>query len=265
MNPQPCLPADVLPIVQDVTGLLSTSLGADLLNVTIHGSLALGGFRVETSDIDALVVVARPLPLDMRAVLGRALVSLPVQSVATGLELSVLTVDALHRYRYPLPFELHVSPAWWDQFRAGTVNLESTGTDPDLAAHLTVALHCGVTVYGAPMTNYLSSVPWEDYIDAIVADAVEAAAGILDDPLYGVLNLCRVLGAVTDRVVLSKRDGGLWGVAHLPNDAPLIRTAIHAYTGEHPGTTWDSIALTGFARDTIARIKGSVVTAPAPR
>ena len=252
----------VLPVVQNLTDLLLARLGTNLLNITIHGSLALGGFRTGTSDLDVLVVVANPLSVGTRAAVGQSLIDLPIHPLASGLELSVVTVDALKDFRHPLPFELHVSPVWHDQIRSGREDFSIARTDSDLAAHLTVALQRGVTVYGAPMADYLASVPWDDYIDAIVKDSIGAAQDILNDPVYGVLNLCRVLAAVTDGVVLSKRDGGLWGISHLPDDASLIGTAVDAYAGVLQDPEWDGHALCAFATRTLGRIRMGLRTSP---
>ena len=50
------------------------------------------------------------------------------------------------------------------------------------------------------------------------------------DPVYVLLNLCRVLAAVREKRVLSKAEGGAWGLSHLePQYAPLLRGALEAY------------------------------------
>ena len=45
-----------------------------------------------------------------------------------------------------------------------------------------------------------------------------------------ILNLARVLGYVKEKKILSKKEGGLWGVENLPEQFhPLIRSALDEY------------------------------------
>ena len=103
------------------------------------------------------------------------------------------------------------------------------GTDPALAAHFTVILHRGVALYGPPVSAVFGDVPWADYLDSICADVADAETNVSADPVYVLLNLCRVLAAVREKRVLSKAEGGAWGLSHLePQYAPLLRGALEA-------------------------------------
>ena len=68
-----------------------------------------------------------------------------------------------------------------------------------------------------------------DYLDSICADVADAETNVSADPVYVLLNLCRVLAAVREKRVLSKAEGGAWGLSHLePQYAPLLRGALEA-------------------------------------
>ena len=51
--------------------------------------------------------------------------------------------------------------------------------------------------------------------------------------MYVILNLCRVIAYVKENLVLSKRQGGEWGLANLPDKYHvLIRDALDTYRGD---------------------------------
>lgn len=78
------------------------------------------------------------------------------------------------------------------------------GTDKDLAAHFKVIKSYGVVLYGANINDIFADVPGNDYIDSIWNDIREAGEDILENPVYIILNLCRVAAFLKDDLVLSK-------------------------------------------------------------
>ena len=80
------------------------------------------------------------------------------------------------------------------------------GVDKDLAAHFTVINHYGIVLWGEKIEDVFSEVPKQDYADSIYCDIENAQKDILNDPVYIVLNLCRVLAFLTDSSCLSKKD-----------------------------------------------------------
>lgn len=61
-----------------------------------------------------------------------------------------------------------------------------------------------------------ADVPVQDYIDSIWNDIADAEEEITDNPMYLILNLARVLAYLKDGLVLSKKEGGEWGINHIP-------------------------------------------------
>ena len=46
-----------------------------------------------------------------------------------------------------------------------------------------------------------------------------------------ILNLCRVLAFLEEDLILSKKEGGVWGINHLPDlYVPLVQAALLLYT-----------------------------------
>ena len=107
------------------------------------------------------------------------------------------------------------------------------GTDRDLAAHFTVTNRVGLTVFGPDAAIMFPPVPEEAYFDSLVSDVENMESDIAQSPVYCVLNLCRVLAYLTEDAVLSKQDGGEWGLTHLPEEYhPLLQSALAAYGGK---------------------------------
>ena len=62
-------------------------------------------------------------------------------------------------------------------------------------------------------------------------DVENAAEDILENPVYVILNLCRVAAYLRDGMILSKKAGGEWGLAYLSERYhPILRAALTAYT-----------------------------------
>ena len=90
--------------------------------------------------------------------------------------------------------------------------------------------HCGITLYGKESPAVFSEVPKADYIDSIWSDIEDAEKEIVENPIYMILNLCRVAAFVQDELITSKKQGGQWGVQNLePQYQGLIFEALECY------------------------------------
>jgi streptomycin 3"-adenylyltransferase len=104
------------------------------------------------------------------------------------------------------------------------------GTDRDLAAHFTVIRSRGRCLCGLPVREVFGEVPEADYLDSIWDDVAGAEEEITDNPMYLILNLARVLAYLKEKKVLSKLEGGEWGLGSMPEEYhPLIRSALQEY------------------------------------
>ena len=152
---------------------LATTLGDELLGVYLHGSLAMGCFNPQRSDVDILVATRGRLPALARPRLARLLLKL--SGGPAPIELSVVNAAGLHPWRHPAPYEFHYSEDWRDRTQAHLLNntwpeAESEPTDPDLAAHVAVTLARGLSLWGPPAAEVFPAVPASDYIASILAD-----------------------------------------------------------------------------------------------
>lgn len=205
-------------IINKLEDIFCRVIGQPLVGIYIHGSIAFQSFHWETSDIDFLVVVQEKLKLSQKKEIMSALMDLDSFYPTKGIEMSVvLEADCLD-FKYPTPYQLHFSNKYKVQCET---NLElfcenSHGVDKDLAAHFTVLREVGLVVFGKPILDVFNAVPRSDYLDSILNDVASAGEVIDADPAYYGLNLCRVAAYCREGLVLSKEQGGRWGIDHLP-------------------------------------------------
>ncbi len=199
-------------------------LGEALTGVYLHGSMAMGCFNPDKSDIDLILVVEAAVSDRQKLALMKEIVRLNEQAPPKGIELSVVKREYCNPFIYPTPFELHFSTTHlhWFQERPQEYIEKMKGEDKDLAAHFTVIRNYGIVLWGEAIETIFAPVPRADYIDSIFLDIQNAEEEILEHPVYIILNLCRVLAYVQEGLCLSKKDGGQWGIEHCPDSCRAV-------------------------------------------
>lgn len=215
----------------------------NLTGIYLHGSAAMGCFQAQKSDLDLIFVVERDIPYAVKLKFMEHVAEWNGEAPAKGIEFSIVKRQFCNPFAYPTPFELHFSQAhlrWYQENPWDYVD-RMKGVDRDLAAHFTIIGRYGIVLYGKPVPEVFGPVPQEDYIDSIVSDIENAEENILEDPVYVILNLCRVLAYLrggkgdgetpsAEQIVLSKKGGGEWGLEHLPERfRGLIEAALSCY------------------------------------
>lgn len=221
-------------LLQQISQRYQQIMGANLLGITVHGSLAFGCFHWQSSDVDFLAVTRQEPAQGQKEAMIQILLDLLPLSPPKGLEMSVVLSKFCMPFRYPTPFSLHFSPTHLEECQADLTRYchSMHGTDRDLAAHFTVARQVGFSIYGPPPAQLFGPVPRTCYLDSILRDIADAETEAPANPVYFVLNQCRVLAYLRDASVCSKEDGGLWALNRLDLCwcwAPLIRTCLKAY------------------------------------
>jgi streptomycin 3"-adenylyltransferase len=246
----PDCPADVGDEVNQLVAALQEALGRSLIGVYLHGSLAMGCFNPNRSDIDVLVVTRNHTQPNARRKVAEALLRL--SNHPYPIEISLLTKSDLHPWWHPTPFDLHFSEEWREKFiealTQDAFQPEAPLVDGDLAGHVTVVRQRGVALFGPPAADVFPVVPREDYLDSVQADVLESLSTIHDNHVYAVLNACRTLAYLADGAIRSKDEGGMWALAHLPEDQRfVVAHALQIYRGE-ARPAFDPSALERFAR-----------------
>lgn len=243
-------------LLETISAAYQSILGTKLSGIYVHGSLAFGCFRWDISDIDFLAVVKEPLTLSEKESLIAMLLELDAYAPPKGLEMSVVLEQVCSPFLYPTPFELHFSNAHKSRCREDLTKYCRTmnGADPDLAAHITVTRRVGYKLCGKPIPEVFGPVPREAYLDSILRDIQDAQSDIREQPIYCILNLCRVMAFLEEDLVLSKEQGGQWGITHLPEHAALICSALDTYT-QSTDFPAEPPKLEAFAVSTLQKIK----------
>ena len=83
------------------------------------------------------------------------------------------------------------------------------GTDNDLAAHFFITKRRGMVLYGKKIDDVFGDVPHEAYLDSIRRDIMNSHVEVMENPVYFILNLCRVLAYVQEALVLKERGRGM--------------------------------------------------------
>jgi predicted nucleotidyltransferase len=204
-------------ILQRLEAELPDLLGPNLVGVYVYGSLAFGCYNPARSDVDILVITRRRIAPEARDPLARFL-----RPLRAKLEITFLTRAQLDPWRYPSPFDYHLS---------GSSEVHD-GRGVDIATEVTNARTASVTLLGPPADELLPEVPAADYLDCIVRD-IHWARARADEPVYMVLSCCRALAFSRTRRVMSKAEGAEWAMRELPREfRELAEQALAAYRSD---------------------------------
>ena len=231
-------------------------LGDNLIGIYLHGSAVMGCYNEKKSDIDLLAVVKQVIPDNIKHRFMDMVVELNTYAPSKGIELSIVKSEVCNPFVYPTPFELHFSIAHLEWYKTNPLDYidKMRGTDTYLAAHFTIIYHRGKCLYGKDIKDVFGAVSKEYYFDSIRSDIEEAETEITDNPTYIILNLCRVLAYKKEGLILSKQEGGNWGICNVPEKyQPLIVQALDEYLSDK-STEWDENNAREYAAYMIAQI-----------
>ena len=228
----------------------------NLVGVYLHGSAVMGCYNPSKSDIDLIVVVKDFIEDKVKRDFMDMVIELNEKGPKKGLEMSIVKQSVCKPFAYPTPFELHFSVAHIDWYRNNPDDYISKmrGEDKDLAAHFTIITHRGKCLCGASIKEAFADVPVQDYMDSIWNDVADAEEEIIDNPMYLILNLARVLAYLKDGLVLSKKEGGEWGINHIPEMYHgLMQDAMREY-GEGTDITYNTDLAKDYAKYMVEQI-----------
>jgi len=262
------LPPSARVQIEQLVGSLREILAHRLVGVYLHGSLAMGCFNPARSDVDLLVVTRRGMAVQTKRRVAELL--LRASLAPHPIEISFLRQKDLIPWEYPTPFDFHYGESWRARYREQLANdawrrwndREHRHRDVDLAAHLTITRQRGVRLHGPAIEQVFPVVPHEHYLASILDDFAAARDTIARDPVYGVLNLCRVYWHLLEGRVSSKAEAGAWAVSFVPPDhRPVVAQALALYDGRTRESRFDDAELARFARYVDDAVTGMLNTA----
>ena len=210
-------------------------LNDNLIGIYIHGSLAFKCFNWEKSDIDFLVIIKNDIKLNDKEQLIKILLENDKNAPKKGFEMSIILEKNCINFIYPTPYILHYSNSYKEEFKKNLSSLceKLNGNDFDLASHFTILKKFGFCIFGKNIHEVFGNVKEEYYLKSILFDIENCDKEIFDNPVYFILNLCRVYAFVKEKLILSKENGGLWGLKKLPEKYfNIINLSIQNYKNE---------------------------------
>ena len=257
---------DIRAFLLQLTAACEQELGTAFRASYLHGSLAMGSFRRATSDLDVLLVTTRRLDFGTRGDLAALLIDRSNQRPLQGdIEMSAVWEADLKPFSHPMPYQVHYSASVREALQGQTWDYSAERVDRDLAAHCQVLRTRGVVLAGPPISEIISPVPRDAYLDAVLYDLADFLDGtsLISSPIYGILNSCRVLAALSNPALttMNKEEGAIWGLAHMPRPQRiLVGQALECQRGRWPispehaktgGLHWSRASLEAF-RDYVA-------------
>ena len=210
----------------------------EFIGFYLHGSLAMGGFNSKSSDIDVLIITNKTMTVEKKRELAELF--LKFSNEPFPVEISFLNKEQLEKWAHPCPFDFHYSEFWrgryQDDLLKGTY-LHLNGElryDADLAAHITIVNHRGISLEGPPIDEVFPLVPRSHYISSIMGDFQECLDNIEEEPIYCTLNLIRVYWYLKEGIISSKQEAGNWGLSSLPKEFNFtIQKVVNSYADEN--------------------------------
>lgn len=209
-------------------------IGIYFSGLYLHGSLAMGCFNPARSDIDLLIVTAEGMSVTTKRKIAELL--LRTSMAPNAIEVSFLVESDMHPFTHPLPYDFHYSEAWREDLSAIIQNGEwqswndEKKTDADLSMHIMLMNNRGLCLYGKPIREVFPEVPIEHYKIALFSEFHWALQQIRINPTYFILNACRIYAYLREGSILSKDEGGTWGLRVLPSEHhAIIQQALNTY------------------------------------
>ena len=81
----------------------------NLVGVYLHGSLVMGCFNPQKSDIDLIIVIDKPISDSIKRAYLDMVVQFNALAPKKGIEMSIVLREVCKPFVYPTPFELHFS------------------------------------------------------------------------------------------------------------------------------------------------------------
>jgi predicted nucleotidyltransferase len=200
-----------------ISGVLQDAVVA----IILHGSLTLGDYVPERSDIDLLVVVEAPLDDDQMAALTGAL-EVELVGVPIRLDFRVVT-RAVAASPTPAPaMELYVEAT-----PGQDLHVRMRQPEPDLAIEFSVCREYGQSLIGPDPSELLGEVP-DDWVlaeaDAVIAEWQERQYRP-ESADFTVLTACRMWRFAVERRYCSKAEAGEWALSQEPR-LQVVRDAL---------------------------------------
>jgi streptomycin 3"-adenylyltransferase len=233
--------------INKILDLCKSELKENLVGVYLHGSLAMGCFNKDKSDIDIIVVMKEPIR-DKENMINEFM---KISLKPAPIEISFLLEDKLKNPNSICHYDLHYSEYWREKYT--NVFLENKELekdileDRDLPAHVRAINERGITLWGKDKDLIFPKISNEEYLKSILYDFEDALDNSSKKPEYYILNTCRILSFLETNKVTSKRGAGEWALDILPDRfRGIIKSSLDIYDGRKRGTSFNNKLIESF-------------------
>ena len=232
-------------VLRETLSNVHSILQDDLIGIYLYGSLAMGCFNPESSDIDVILVAKKRPSKEQRKKVIEYLKG--ACSKNRRIELSIIREDVVQNPQYPIMVDLHFE-YWGDIFE--------NEKDNEILSNLYATKKRGFRVWGMPISDVFSEIPAQYHLRSVIEDLRHTRKYLHESPksvgydpaVYWVLGSCRILAFIREEKVLSKLEGGQWGLANLPKEYhDLVKQALSCYQGKKKEHVWNHEKLEAFA------------------
>jgi len=233
-------------VLREILSEMQSVVQDNLIGLYLYGSLAMDCYNPSSSDIDIIIVTRERLSLEQRKRVTEYLKG--VCSKKSRIELSIVCEDAIRNPRYPMRVDLHFEH--WG-------NIFENEPDKEILSNLYTAKKRGLCVWGVPRDDIFTKISAEHHLRSVMEDIQHTREYIHEKPErvgydvtgYWILGSCRILAFLREGKVLSKLEGGRWGIANLPKEYhELIIQALSSYQEiVEPSSEWEYQELEAFA------------------
>ncbi len=218
-----------------IAGTLGDLLANSLSALYVHGSLATGAYHRERSDINLLGVVDRKLQPRERQQAARAMIRLSdARPTRPDICVNIVQERFVRSFTHPMPYETCYTEQRHEALRRGGVDFSLDETDVKLAAAVFETRERGVTLVGAPPAALFAPVPWYAHIAAVQRYFEERPSPRRQHCGNELLDACRVLHAVSMRVMAAanKDEAAAWALLTVPDRyRSALNDALQLYRG----------------------------------
>lgn len=222
-------------VVDELVTVVQDLLNEQLVGVYLHGSLALGDFDPQQSDIDFVVVTADEMASDTIAALATMHRQLVSRHPRWGSELEGTYVwqSAIRRYEPDKAVFPHIE-------RGGTILIEPHLTDWVIQCY--VLREQGLTLTGPQPQTLIDPISTVELQQAVIALLNSWWAPQLEDThrleqsgyqIYAILTMCRILYTLAHGTIVSKPAAARWVQVTLDKRwGALVEHALQHHTDE---------------------------------
>lgn len=241
------IPKDGKEQINKIIDLCKSKLKENLVGVYLHGSLAMGCFNKDKSDID-IIVVMNEATNDKDGIIKELM---KISLRPSPIEISFLLEDKLKNPNSTCHYDLHYSEYWREKYRNMFLENKELGRgvleDGDLPAHIRVINERGITLLGKDKDLIFPKISNEEYLKSILYDFEDAWEGFYKKPEYYILNTCRILNFLETNKVTSKREAGEWALDILPaRFRAIITSSLDIYNGRRMVTSFNNKLIENF-------------------